>query len=100
MQGMPDVRRGLFRFSKLKVIHAQNDIEIGQVRPFTERVAQIAGRCIIIEEALVSEAEIDFSLEKARIQSENLLEFFRCEDKIALPESGLARVKRCFDLLL
>ena len=97
---MPEVGSGFFRRAEFKVIHPHNDIEASQVWPFAESMGQITDCRVIVEEALVSEAQVDLRLDQAWVQGENLLEFFGRAEKIALSESCLAGAKRYFDVLL
>ena len=55
---------------------------------------------VIVEEALVCEAQVDLRLDQVWVQGENLLELFGGAEKIALSESCLTRAKRYFDVLL
>jgi len=100
LQCMPEVGSGFFGGAEFEVIHADNDVETGEVWTLAEGVGQIAGCGVKVEEALVSEAQVHLGLDQGWIQGENLFEFFDSAMKIALPEGGLAGAKRCFDLLL
>ena len=63
-------------------------------------MGQIMDRRVIVEEALVCEAQVDLRLDQAWVQGQNLLELLSGAEKIALSESCLTRAKRCFDVLL
>src|SRR5947209_6823924 len=97
---MPKVGNGFLGRAKLKVIHPHNDIETRQVWPFTEGMGQITRCCTVVEQALVSEAQVDLRFDKAWIQGKHFLEGFGGAAKIAPSESGLSRAKRCFKILL
>ena len=71
-----------------------------QVRSFDEGRGQIMHCRVILEEALVGEAQVDLRLDRAWIQGKNLLELFGGAEKIALSESCPDPRKRCFDVLL
>jgi hypothetical protein len=56
-------RAGLFGRAKFEVIHSDNDVKAKQVRPLAQSLIQMADRQVVLEEALVSKAKVDLSLE-------------------------------------
>src|SRR5579864_1570104 len=93
-------RTGSLWRAKFEVIHSDNYIEATQVGPFTQSLIQVTNRQVILKKALVSEAQIDFSLEQVRVQGQHFLEFFRGAGVIALSQRSLAGAERHFDFLI
>ena len=90
---------GLFGRAKFEIVHPRDDIETEQVWPFAQSTGQVAGRCFIVEETLVSQPQVDLGLDETRVQGQNLFEVFDCAGEIAALESRLARAKRRFYIL-
>jgi hypothetical protein len=53
---------------------------------------------VVLEKALVREAQVDLSLEQGRINSQDLLEVFRGASKLPLLHGFLAGAEQLFDV--
>src|ERR1700726_1988676 len=63
LQCMLQERAGLFWRAKFEVIHSDNHVEGKQVWPFAQSLLQLADRQVVLQESLVSEAQVNLSLE-------------------------------------
>ena len=53
-----------FRRAQFEVIHPHNDVEANQIGPFVQSLCQVADGRIVLEQALVSETQVDLGLEQ------------------------------------